>query len=172
MSAETPKTDVQWDYYVKWESLPYSEATWEDGILIRSRWPEKVKEFREREESKRYPSKMCKVLKYRPKFIKIEKQPSYFGSNPDMHLRDYQMDGLNWLVGSWTKNNSVILADEMGLGKTIQVSCILSPIFLFKMLLFPFYLFFFFLRQFALSITCSWNTNSMVHSFLLSHYQP
>jgi len=31
------------------------------------------------------------------------------------------MDGLNWLVCSWTKNNSVILADEMGLGKTIQV---------------------------------------------------
>lgn len=31
------------------------------------------------------------------------------------------MDGLNWLIHSWTKENSVILADEMGLGKTIQV---------------------------------------------------
>lgn len=37
-------------------------------------------------------------------------------------LRDYQMDGLNWLIHSWCKENSVILADEMGLGKTIQVS--------------------------------------------------
>lgn len=36
-------------------------------------------------------------------------------------LRDYQMDGLNWLIHSWSKENSVILADEMGLGKTIQV---------------------------------------------------
>lgn len=36
-------------------------------------------------------------------------------------LRDYQMDGLNWLIHSWCKDNSVILADEMGLGKTIQV---------------------------------------------------
>jgi len=114
---------------VKWESLPYSEATWEDGILIRSRWPEKVKEFRDREESKRYPSKLCKVLRNRPKFIKIESQPSYFGSNPDMLLRDYQMDGLNWLVGSWTKNNSVFLADEMGLGKTIQVSIFFQSLF-------------------------------------------
>lgn len=36
-------------------------------------------------------------------------------------LRDYQLDGLNWLVHAWCKENSVILADEMGLGKTIQV---------------------------------------------------
>jgi chromodomain-helicase-DNA-binding protein 1 len=35
----------------------------------------------------------------------------------DLILRDYQMDGLNWLVHSWCKENSVILADEMGLGK-------------------------------------------------------
>ncbi len=35
----------------------------------------------------------------------------------DFILRDYQMDGLNWLVHSWCKENSVILADEMGLGK-------------------------------------------------------
>lgn len=37
-------------------------------------------------------------------------------------LRDYQISGLNWLVHSWCKENSVILADEMGLGKTIQVN--------------------------------------------------
>lgn len=36
-------------------------------------------------------------------------------------LRDYQIHGLNWMIHSWTKENSVILADEMGLGKTIQV---------------------------------------------------
>lgn len=102
--------------------MPYSEATWEDGLLINSRWPVKVKQYREREDSRYCPSKATKVLKYRPKFVKIEKQPSYFGGEKDLILRDYQMDGLNWLVGSWTKNNSVILADEMGLGKTIQVS--------------------------------------------------
>lgn len=38
-----------------------------------------------------------------------------------LELRDYQMDGLNWLIHAWCKENSVILADEMGLGKTIQV---------------------------------------------------
>jgi SNF2 family DNA or RNA helicase len=57
-------------------------------------------------------------------------------------LRDYQLEGLNWLIYSWMQNNNCILADEMGLGKTIQcvsfigappsrtfpgLSCLLSP---------------------------------------------
>ena len=37
-----------------------------------------------------------------------------------MLLRDYQLDGLNWLLYSWCRRINVILADEMGLGKTIQ----------------------------------------------------
>ncbi len=32
-------------------------------------------------------------------------------------LRDYQLEGLNWLVFSWMNNTNGILADEMGLGK-------------------------------------------------------
>jgi SNF2 family DNA or RNA helicase len=35
-------------------------------------------------------------------------------------LRDYQLEGLNWLIYSWMQNHNCILADEMGLGKTIQ----------------------------------------------------
>jgi SNF2 family DNA or RNA helicase len=35
-------------------------------------------------------------------------------------LRDYQLEGLNWLIYSWLQNHNCILADEMGLGKTIQ----------------------------------------------------
>lgn len=32
-------------------------------------------------------------------------------------LRDYQLEGLNWLIYSWARGNNCILADEMGLGK-------------------------------------------------------
>lgn len=39
------------------------------------------------------------------------------------------MDGLNWLIHSWCKDNSVILADEMGLGKTIQVIIVIDCMF-------------------------------------------
>ncbi|CAK9826197.1 Chromodomain-helicase-DNA-binding protein 1 [Anthophora retusa] len=128
--AEYNKPDSEHpDYYCKWESLPYADATWEDGALIIKKWPEKIKEFREREESKRTPSKHCKVLKSRPKFHQLKGQPEYMGKGRDLTLRDYQMDGLNWMIHSWCKENSVILADEMGLGKTIQTICFLYYLF-------------------------------------------
>ena len=44
-------------------------------------------------------------------------------------LRDYQLQGLNWLVHAWCKHHSAILADEMGLGKTIQSICFVSYLF-------------------------------------------
>ncbi|XP_050480043.1 chromodomain-helicase-DNA-binding protein 1 isoform X1 [Bombus huntii] len=128
------------DYYCKWESLPYAEATWEDGALIVKKWPDKIKEFREREESKRTPSKHCKVLKSRPKFHQLKGQPDYMGKGRDLTLRDYQMDGLNWMIHSWCKENSVILADEMGLGKTIQTICFLYYLFHTHQLYGPFLL--------------------------------
>ena len=34
-------------------------------------------------------------------------------------LRDYQLDGLNWMVSLYETGINGILADEMGLGKTI-----------------------------------------------------
>ena len=36
-------------------------------------------------------------------------------------LRDYQIDGLNWMLTSYYKKTGSILADEMGLGKTVQI---------------------------------------------------
>merc|ERR1719282_811155 len=107
------------DYYVKWKNLPYAEATWENGRLIEDRGQEQIRAYKEREESRYTPSKSCKVLKYRPKFHEEKTQPDFIGSDT-RRLRDYQMQGLNWMVHSWSKHNSVILADEMGLGKTIQ----------------------------------------------------
>jgi SWI/SNF-related matrix-associated actin-dependent regulator of chromatin subfamily A member 5 len=34
-------------------------------------------------------------------------------------LRDYQLDGLNWMISLYETGINGILADEMGLGKTI-----------------------------------------------------
>lgn len=47
----------------------------------------------------------------------LEKQPEWLKAGT---LRDYQLEGLNWLVYSWSKGHNSILADEMGLGKTVQ----------------------------------------------------
>ena len=78
--AEVPK-DGGIDYFVKWESLPYSEASVEDGNIINKKWPERVKEFREREESRKTPTKGCRALRSRPKFYQIKTQPSFIGGD-------------------------------------------------------------------------------------------
>uniref|UniRef100_A0A6B2E7W5 Chromodomain-helicase-DNA-binding protein 1 n=1 Tax=Phlebotomus kandelakii TaxID=1109342 RepID=A0A6B2E7W5_9DIPT len=136
--AKTVRMDGGIDYYCKWESLPYAEATWEDASLVSRKWPQKISEFNDREGSKKTPSRHCKALKYRPKFHHLKTQPDFMGVDRDLILRDYQMDGLNWLILSWCKENSVILADEMGLGKTIQTICFLFYLFKVQSLHGPF----------------------------------
>uniref|UniRef100_W8AZH4 Chromodomain-helicase-DNA-binding protein 1 n=1 Tax=Ceratitis capitata TaxID=7213 RepID=W8AZH4_CERCA len=125
--ARNEKPDGTSEYLCKWQSLPYAEATWEDGALVQRKWQRCVEQYEEREISKCTPTRHCKVLKYRPKFYKIREQPDFLTDG--LTLRDYQMDGLNWLLHSWCKENSVILADEMGLGKTIQTICFLYSLF-------------------------------------------
>lgn len=44
-------------------------------------------------------------------------------------LRDYQVEGLSWLLRCWYMKRSSILADEMGLGKTVQVVTFLDHLF-------------------------------------------
>merc|ERR1719270_1348115 len=58
----------------------------------------------------------------------MKEQPDYIGG-PDRQMRDYQLDGISFLIAAWCKGNSVILADEMGLGKTIQTICFLKYLF-------------------------------------------
>uniref|UniRef100_A0A8C2CZE1 Chromodomain helicase DNA binding protein 2 n=1 Tax=Cyprinus carpio TaxID=7962 RepID=A0A8C2CZE1_CYPCA len=116
------------EYLCKWMGLPYAECTWEDGALIRKKFQACVDSFQNRNAFKTVPSKDCKVLKQRPRFVALKKQPSYIGDEI-LQLRDYQLDGVNWLAHSWCRCNSVILADEMGLGKTIQTISFLSYLF-------------------------------------------
>uniref|UniRef100_A0A8C8AUW7 Chromodomain helicase DNA binding protein 6 n=1 Tax=Otus sunia TaxID=257818 RepID=A0A8C8AUW7_9STRI len=58
---------------------------------------------------------------------KLEKSREYKNSN---QLREYQLEGMNWLLFNWYNRKNCILADEMGLGKTIQSITFLSEIFL------------------------------------------
>ncbi|XP_041371367.1 chromodomain-helicase-DNA-binding protein 1-like isoform X2 [Gigantopelta aegis] len=114
------------DYLCKWSGLPYSDCTWEDGELISRSYQSYIDEYLARNKSQRIPTKLCKVLKVRPKFTPLKNQPLYLGGSDHLELRDYQLEGLNWMINAWTKENCVILADEMGLGKTIQIISFLS----------------------------------------------
>uniref|UniRef100_A0A8C8VN40 Chromodomain helicase DNA binding protein 6 n=1 Tax=Pelusios castaneus TaxID=367368 RepID=A0A8C8VN40_9SAUR len=108
-------------YLVKWCSLPYEESTWE---LEEDVDPGKIKEF----ESLQIPPEIKPVERPASEsWQKLEKSREYKNSN---QLREYQLEGMNWLLFNWYNRKNCILADEMGLGKTIQSITFLSEIFL------------------------------------------
>uniref|UniRef100_A0A8C0TV49 Chromodomain helicase DNA binding protein 2 n=1 Tax=Canis lupus familiaris TaxID=9615 RepID=A0A8C0TV49_CANLF len=126
--SRKPAPSNEPEYLCKWMGLPYSECSWEDEALIGKKFQSCIDSFHSRNNSKTIPTRECKALKQRPRFVALKKQPTYLGGE-NLELRDYQLEGLNWLAHSWCKSNSVILADEMGLGKTIQTISFLSYLF-------------------------------------------
>ncbi|CAL4087938.1 unnamed protein product, partial [Meganyctiphanes norvegica] len=56
--------------------------------------------------------------------IKLFNCSPFFIKNGEM--RDYQVRGLNWMIGLYAQNISGILADEMGLGKTLQTISVIG----------------------------------------------
>nr|CAH8876431.1 unnamed protein product [Trichobilharzia regenti] len=115
-------------YLVKWRSLAYEDATWEMSQDVD---PAKVKEFHKR----RYPPKNFvvprdsdyKIIRPDPTTWKpIDSSTIYKNNNK---LRDYQVEGVNWLTFCWYHHRNCILADEMGLGKTVQSVTFLLEIF-------------------------------------------
>ena len=72
-----------------------------------------IEEFEKQENEKQF------------EILKLEKQPPNITGGD---LRDYQLEGLNWLFKLFQANLNGILADEMGLGKTIQSISIIALI--------------------------------------------
>uniref|UniRef100_A0A8C2UAX9 Chromodomain helicase DNA binding protein 6 n=1 Tax=Coturnix japonica TaxID=93934 RepID=A0A8C2UAX9_COTJA len=108
-------------YLVKWCSLPYEESTWE---LEEDVDPAKIKEF----EALQIPPEIKHMERPASEsWQKLEKSREYKNNN---QLREYQLEGMNWLLFNWYNRQNCILADEMGLGKTIQSITFLSEIFL------------------------------------------
>uniref|UniRef100_A0A8C5SHN0 DNA helicase n=1 Tax=Laticauda laticaudata TaxID=8630 RepID=A0A8C5SHN0_LATLA len=100
-------------YLVKWCSLPYEDSTWE---LKQDIDQAKIEEYERLVE--RPPADDWK---------KSECSREYKNNNK---LREYQLEGVNWLLFNWYNRRNCILADEMGLGKTIQSITFLYEIYL------------------------------------------
>ncbi|XP_062936209.1 chromodomain-helicase-DNA-binding protein 7 isoform X1 [Cynocephalus volans] len=109
-------------YLVKWCSLPYEDSTWE---LRQDIDQVKIEEFE-------------KLMSREPETERVERPPAddwkksessreYKNNNK---LREYQLEGVNWLLFNWYNMRNCILADEMGLGKTIQSITFLYEIYL------------------------------------------
>ncbi|XVF19340.1 hypothetical protein REPUB_Repub11eG0102300 [Reevesia pubescens] len=110
--------NVMSEYLVKWQGLSYAEATWEKDIDI-SFAQDAIDEFKAREAAIAVQGKMVDHQRKKGKasLRKLDEQPEWLRGGK---LRDYQLEGLNFLVNSWRNDTNVILADEMGLGKTVQ----------------------------------------------------
>ncbi|KAK7300222.1 hypothetical protein RJT34_11062 [Clitoria ternatea] len=106
------------EYLVKWQGLSYAEATWEKDTDITFA-QHAIDEYKAREAAMSVQGKMVDSQRKKSKasLRKLEEQPEWLKGGK---LRDYQLEGLNFLVNSWRNDTNVILADEMGLGKTVQ----------------------------------------------------
>ncbi|XP_040888956.1 chromodomain-helicase-DNA-binding protein 6 [Toxotes jaculatrix] len=121
VTTDTETGEEVTHYLVKWCSLSYEEATWE---LQEDLDPEKIKEF---EEIQKLPADLRHTERPPPeKWQKLENSRDYRNGN---QLREYQLEGMNWLLFNWYNRKNCILADEMGLGKTIQSITFLYEIF-------------------------------------------
>uniref|UniRef100_A0A8C1WG21 Chromodomain helicase DNA binding protein 9 n=1 Tax=Cyprinus carpio TaxID=7962 RepID=A0A8C1WG21_CYPCA len=99
-------------YLVKWCSLPYEDSTWELKDDVDQT---KIKEFKKLQAAKPNTNRVERPPASHWK--KREQSREYCNGNC---LRDYQLEGVNWLLFNWYNRRNCILADEMGLGKTIQ----------------------------------------------------
>ena len=139
-----PEDNVR--YVVKWKGLPFAEMTWEYWKDIKTDAANEVEDFWMRQKP---PDEETLIRNSQPHphikdFRKVQESPSYGlserkrpvadsvdgrlvpkedeneSANPGFRLRNYQLEGVNWLLFNWWNSRSCILADEMGLGKTIQ----------------------------------------------------
>ena len=103
------------EYLVKWAGLPYSQSTWVSHCHLSKR---DLDNFHQRSclMQKRYAlrSSVSVTHALRGRFDQEMPPPPFRLSS--LQLRDYQLDGLRWLVYCWANRTGCILADEMGLG--------------------------------------------------------
>lgn len=78
-----------------------------DSEFIKEFFPDLEMSYSEEEPVESY------IFTHSPKYIKAV-------------LRDYQVEGLNWLINMHENSINCILADEMGLGKTLQTISLLG----------------------------------------------
>jgi hypothetical protein len=127
---------------VKWLGLPYRACTFENISDLRARGIEyelAMRDFYRREQSEplarpRGAPGSRTVLRSLDAALRTdaEKPPVCPGGG---ELRDYQWEGVRWMLFNWSQRRNSILADEMGLGASLRValrlgvsSCDRSPL--------------------------------------------
>lgn len=117
-TEDNPKPSPE--YLCVWSKLPYVDATWERAEEI-APYQRKIDQYLNRSQQQLIPRTFYGSRIQRPSFREVQLlQTTPTEWLKGGMLRDYQLQGINWLVFSWCNSTNCILADEMGLGKTIQ----------------------------------------------------
>ena len=104
------------EFRVKWRGLPYKDLSWEifddfqDSAAIVAYY----------DHLNRDVSMLNNPPSWRPSISEYRKLSVDTTFKDGNRLRDYQAEGINWLLWNWVNGRNSILADEMGLGKTLQ----------------------------------------------------
>ncbi|XVE97353.1 hypothetical protein REPUB_Repub03eG0012300 [Reevesia pubescens] len=122
------------EYLVKYKELPYDDCYWEFESDISAFQPEierfnKIRSKSRKSSATKKKSSLQDAVESKKKskeFQQYEHSPEFLSGGS---LHPYQLEGLNFLRFSWSKQTHVILADEMGLGKTIQSIAFLASLF-------------------------------------------
>jgi SNF2 family DNA or RNA helicase len=115
---------------IKWEGLAYSEVSFESltDILARGiEYEQQMRNFVRREQKQLV--KQSKKDSFNAK--RTLNDSSIIGTTPPLFnngsiLKDFQWEGVRWMLFNLLQNRNCILADEMGLGKTIQSAALLQ----------------------------------------------
>ena len=149
LDLDHPKFDSSTgrQFYIKWVNKSYSESTYEnerDLILNDVDYKEQLALYNKR---KVKPTREDMRMRSNENEVEMRKMYKIFGdkihhSDDEREasvkefqdalaarvfknggqLRDYQAEGVSWLMSNHLNKRSSILADEMGLGKTIQTA--------------------------------------------------
>lgn len=113
---------------IKWEGLSYSELSFEtlnDVIKADIDYELPLRAFYRREQSEPKVNETVRDLKIDHSIVGTTAIAPIF---PAGELRDYQWEGVRWMLFNLMQGRNSILADEMGLGKTIQSAALLQMI--------------------------------------------
>jgi hypothetical protein len=102
-------------YFIKWRAGDHDECTWEDvGDIKDDAAIEQYTRFKKVPD----PNLWLPTGSKRPaNRIAYTSADSFKNGNT---LREYQIEGANWIAYQWHHHTNCVLADEMGLGKTVQ----------------------------------------------------
>ncbi|CAI4227605.1 unnamed protein product [Auanema sp. JU1783] len=110
---------------VKWRSITYDGVTWEPLEEIEKEYSDKIQQWRSRQKIDKFKAKE----KTRPSPDEWRKLPTDYVWKNGNALREYQFEGVDWLLYCYYTETNCILADEMGLGKTVQTITFLSQVY-------------------------------------------